>query len=75
MQMFCYVLNSDLDPDVRRYAERHCKPHDWVVDRVGASKLIAGFFDRDKALLFLNLFDAEIDHSYEAGNPRRSVAA
>jgi hypothetical protein len=60
---FCYVLNSDLDPDVRRHAERHCKLHDWVINRVGASKLVAGLFDRVKALLFLNLFDAEIDHS------------
>jgi hypothetical protein len=68
--MFYYVLNGDLERDVRQYARRHCRPGDCVIQR--NAMLTVAFGDEDRARLFLNLFDDEIEHSYEL--PGRSAA-
>jgi hypothetical protein len=68
--MFCYVLNADLERDVRQYARRHCRTGNCVIERNGV--LTVSFDDEDRARLFLNLFDDEIEHSFEL--PDRSAA-
>jgi hypothetical protein len=68
--MFYYVLNNALERDVKQYAHRHCRPGDCVIQRSGM--LTVAFGDEDRARLFLNLFDDEIEHSFEL--PGRSAA-
>jgi hypothetical protein len=72
--MFYFVLDGALEPDVRHYAKRRCRPGDYVVYRDQSGKVVAGFDDLDRATLFLNLFDDEIERSYE-GRARQSAAA
>jgi hypothetical protein len=61
--MIYYVLRSDLEQDVRHYATRRCRPGDCEIERGGA--LTVAFRDEDRATLFLNLFDDEIERSFE----------
>jgi hypothetical protein len=71
--MFYFVLDGELEPDVTNYAARRCRPGDYVVYREQAGKVVAGFCDEDRATLFLNLFDDEIECAYE-GRQRQSAA-
>jgi hypothetical protein len=68
--MFYYVLRSDLEQDVRHFATRYCLPGDCVIERNGA--LTVAFREEDRATLFLNLFDDEIQRSFEVAD--RSAA-
>jgi hypothetical protein len=64
--MFYFVLNFDLEPDVADYAKRHCTSQDAVVYRDEKDHVVAGFLDADRATLFLNLFEGEIEESFDA---------
>jgi hypothetical protein len=72
--MFYFVLDGALEPDVRHYAARRCRPGDYVVYRDQSGKVVAGFGDEDRATLFLNLFDDEIERSFFEGRARQSAA-
>ena len=64
--MFYFVLNGELEPDVKFFAKRRCRRGDYVVYRDTDGKSVAGFRDEDRASLFLNLFDDEIERHFEA---------
>ena len=68
-----FVLNGQIEPDVKLFAKRRCKRGDYVVYRDTDGKTVAGFRDTDRAEFFLNLFDGEIEREYDA--PTRKVAA
>lgn len=71
--MFYHVLRADLEPDVTLFATRHCNAGDHLVCRQGDGTILVGFRDEDKAMLFLNLFDGEIERSFHV--PKRDKLA
>jgi hypothetical protein len=71
--MFYYVLDGALEPDVKAYARRRCRPGEYSIHRTQNGSVVAGFREEDRATLFLNLFDEEIQESYE-GSERQSAA-
>lgn len=71
--MFFYVLPDELRPEVAYYARHHCAPGRYVI-RVGRNgTVMIGLHDEDRAQLFLNLFDNEIEEGFEraSGDDRR----
>jgi hypothetical protein len=69
VSMLCYVLPAALEPDVRLYRSRRCERRDdGLVWRNAAAEgtVTVSFRDPDRAALFLNLFDGEIERAYEA---------
>ena len=71
--MHYFVLNGELEPDVKLFGKRRCRRGDYVVYRDADGKAVAGFRDPDRAELFLNLFDGEIDRQFDA--PAKKAAA
>lgn len=65
--MFYYVLPDELRPEVTYYALHHCAPGHYLI-RVGRNgRVMIGLRDEDRAHLFLNLFDNEIEAGFEPG--------
>jgi hypothetical protein len=64
--VFYYVLSAALEPDVRLYAAHRADRGDCLIRRDGKGKVIVGFADPDRAALFMNLFEAEIERVFEA---------
>jgi hypothetical protein len=71
--MHYFVLNGKLEPDVKHFAKRRCPPGGYVVHRDGVGGMVVGFRNADRAELFLNLFDGEIERTFEA--PAKKAAA
>jgi hypothetical protein len=71
--MFYYVLDGSLETDVTEYTRRRCRPGEYAIHRTRNGSVVAGFREEDRATLFLNLFDEEIEDSYE-GSERQSAA-
>jgi hypothetical protein len=70
--MHYFVLNGALEPDVKHFAKRRCPPGGYIVYRDGDGSAVVGFRDSDRAELFLNLFDGEIERAFDA--PARKAA-
>jgi hypothetical protein len=70
--MYYFVLNGALEPDVKHFAKRRCPRGGYVVYRDGDGSAVVGFRDGDRAELFLNLFDGEIERAFDA--PARKAA-
>jgi hypothetical protein len=71
--MHYFVLNGALEPDVKVFAKRRCRRGGCTVYRDTDGRAVAGFRDMDRAAFFLNLFDGEIEHEFEA--PAKKEAA
>lgn len=74
LPMFYYVLRGDLERDVRHYARRRCVPGEYALYRDRQGNVVVGFHDEDRATLFLNLFDDEIERSFEATAKQTAAA-
>ena len=68
--MLCYMLPAALEPDVRLYRSRRCERRDdgrvWRHAAAAEGTVTVSFRDPDRAALFLNLFEAEIERTFEA---------
>jgi len=64
--MHYFVLNGALELDVRHFAKRRCPRGGYVVYRDGDGSVVVGFRDGERAELFLNLFDGEIERVFDA---------
>lgn len=71
--MHYFVLNGELEPEVKLFAKRRCQRGSYVVYRDSEGNAVAGFRDMDRAEFFLNLFDDEIEREFDA--PARKQAA
>lgn len=71
--MFCHVLAGDLEGDAKFFAKRRCTPGEYVIYRDQLGNVVAGFQSKDRAALFLSLFDHDIARSFEA-EVKRSAA-
>lgn len=64
--MFYFLVDDNIEPEVKLYARRHCKQGDCVMRRQSEGRVAVGFRDQDRAALFLGLFEDEIERSFEA---------
>jgi hypothetical protein len=69
----CYMLSADLRHDVARFGQQHCRPTDYVMAGTDDAVVVA-FFDEDRAMLFLNLFDGDIRHAFEVAKGAEHAA-
>jgi hypothetical protein len=64
--VFYYVLPAALEPEMRLYAACLSKQVSRFIRRDGDGKVVVGFSDQDRASLFLNLFENEIERAFKA---------
>jgi len=62
--MYYYLLKAELEADVITFTRRHCTRRDGFIRRNENGQVVVRFTNEDRAHLFLNLFDDEIDRSF-----------
>jgi hypothetical protein len=71
--VFYFLVDGNIEPEVKLYARRHCKQGGCVVRRQPEGHVTVGFRDQDRAALFLGLFEDEVERAFEAPTSQQAA--